>query len=331
MTTSEQAKSTPLWLSMEEKFLGLDAQGLSGGNLEAAIQRVAGELDEAGYNVSRHGGNMLQLRWAMTDMSSVGRPMMKDVGDAVSALTLEDVATPFAATDKLIQDIGEAWPKIRASKCRVEIVRIVEETRLNLLIAKAKEMSPQGGIPDGTGDEGIRYLLGEKVEHEVIISSMEITQEKLGEVIAAIKAEKAEIARVETLLGAVEGKSDEERVKHLLENNVAETLILEMAKVDQSAIDSAKKAMEEALKEKQRLAEEEAARKKKEAEGPSLDDIPNDQMIDYIDSIREILEFSDQEKEIRVMCEQSAIPKALVDIAVSDPDKLDELEKAAEG
>jgi hypothetical protein len=37
------------------------------------------------------------------------------------------------------------------------------------------------------------------------------------------------------------------------------------------------------------------------------------------------------EKEIRVMCEQSSIPKALVDIAVSDPDKLDELEKAAEG
>lgn len=45
----------------------------------------------------------------------------------------------------------------------------------------------------------------------------------------------------------------------------------------------------------------------------------------------EIMEFSDVEKEIRTMCEQSAIPKALVDIAVSDPDKLDELEKKAEG
>jgi hypothetical protein len=33
---------------MEEKFLGLDAKGLSGGNLEAAIQKVAGELDDAG-------------------------------------------------------------------------------------------------------------------------------------------------------------------------------------------------------------------------------------------------------------------------------------------
>ena len=89
--------------------------------------------------------------------------------------------------------------------------------------------------------------------------------------------------------------------------------------------------MEEELKEKQRLAEEEAARKKAEAEGPALEDIPSDQMIEYIDSIREIMEFSDVEKEIRVMCEQSSIPKALVDIAVSDPGKLDELEKQAQG
>jgi hypothetical protein len=62
-----------------------------------------------------------------------------------------------------------------------------------------------------------------------------------------------------------------------------------------------------------------------------MDDISSEDMLDYIESIREIMEFSDQEKEIRVMCDQSAIPKALVDIAVSDPDKLDELEKKAEG
>ena len=31
------------------------------------------------------------------------------------------------------------------------------------------------------------------------------------------------------------------------------------------------------------------------------------------------------------MCRQSSIPKALVDIADSDPDKLDELEKEAGG
>ena len=55
------------------------------------------------------------------------------------------------------------------------------------------------------------------------------------------------------------------------------------------------------------------------------------QEVAYIESIREILEFSDVEDEIRTMCEQSSIPKSLVDVAVSDPDKLDELEEAAEG
>ncbi|MGD8258971.1 MAG: hypothetical protein PVH56_15495, partial [Desulfobacterales bacterium] len=77
--------------------------------------------------------------------------------------------------------------------------------------------------------------------------------------------------------------------------------------------------------------EEAAARKKEEAAGPPLEEIPPDEMLEHIEAIREIMEFSDQEKEIRVMCEQSSIPKALVDIAVSDPDKLDELEKEAEG
>jgi len=104
-----------------------------------------------------------------------------------------------------------------------------------------------------------------------------------------------------------------------------------MAKVDQDAIDGAKQAMEAELKEKQRMEEEAAARKKEEAAGPSLEAIPPDEMLEHIESIREIMEFSDQEKEIRVMCEQSAIPKSLVDIAVSEPDRLDELEKEAEG
>jgi hypothetical protein len=136
---------------------------------------------------------------------------------------------------------------------------------------------------------------------------------------------------VATLLEVVEGKSDEEKVKHLLANNVSEKLIIEMAQVDQDAIDGAKQAMEAELKEKQRLEEEAAARKKAEAAGPALEDIPPEEMLDHIEAIREIMEFSDQEKEIRVMCEQSAIPKALVDIAVSEPDRLDELEKEAEG
>ena len=202
------------------------------------------------------------------------------------------------------------------------MIQIVEKAKLDLLISNAKD------LPD---DEGIRFLIGEQVAPEVITSSLEIAEEKLAQVNTAMEEERAERARVVTLLEAVEGKSDEEKVKHLFENDVAEELIIEMAQVDQGAIDGAKKAMEAELKEKQRLEEEAAAKKAAEAAGPSLDDIAPEEMLDHIESIREIMEFSEEEKEIRVMCEQSSIPQALVDIAVSEPDKLDELEKKAEG
>jgi hypothetical protein len=146
-----------------------------------------------------------------------------------------------------------------------------------------------------------------------------------------MEKERAARARVATLLEAVAGKSNEEKVKHLFANNVSEKLMIEMAKVDQGAINGVKQAMEEELKEKQRLEEEAAARKKEEAAGPPLEEIPPDEMLEHIGAIREIMEFSDKEKEIRVMCEQSSIPKCLVDIAVSEPERLDELEKEAEG
>ena len=89
--------------------------------------------------------------------------------------------------------------------------------------------------------------------------------------------------------------------------------------------------MEEELAEQKKREEELAAKKAAEAAGPALGDISPDDMLEYIEGIREILEFSDVEKDIRTMCEQSSIPEALVDIAISDPDKLDEMEKEAEG
>jgi len=322
MTTSDVFEKAPLWLLIEENILSLGSQELSGGNVEPAIQKIAGELDNAGYNVSRHGGNLLQVRWAVEKARQAGSPLLKDFNAKVDAFTLDDVADPFVATSKLLDDLGATWPELRIPDRRADVVRIVEKTKLNLVIDKAKAMS---------GDEGVRMLLEEEVAEEDIVSGLEITQEKLEEVKDLIKKERAERARVEGLLEKVADKSDEEKVRHLFDNDVAEALIIEIAGVDQGAIDAAKKAMEEELKEKQRLAEEEAARKKKEAEGPSLDDISPDDMAYFIDSIREIMEFSEEEKEIRVMCEQSSIPKALVDIAVSDPDKLDELEKNAQG
>ena len=322
MATSDAKKKKPLWLMMEEKILDLDSPDVSGASLEATIQRIAGELDSAGCNVSRHGGNLMQLRWAVDKMRKVGKPMLKDLNAAIAAFTLEDVIDPYAATTKLLDDIRSTWPELRDPARRPEVIGAVEQAKLNLLIAKAK------GLP---GDEGIRLLIGDGIDSATITGSLEITDEKLAEVKATIKKELAERERVTTLLDKVADKSDQEKVKHLFDNNVAEALIIEMMKVDQGTIDAVKKAMEEEMKEKQRLAEEEAARKKAEAEGPSLEDLSSDDMLAYIESIREIMEFSDVEKEIRTMCEQSSIPKSLVDIAVSEPDKLDELEKKAQG
>jgi hypothetical protein len=322
MTTSDTAEKRPLWLLIEENILELDSQDLSGENLEASIQRIAGQLDNAGYNVSHHGGNMLQLRWAMNETHKVGRPLMKDFNTAIAALTLEDVADPYLATDKLIGDIGKTWPKLKRSERRSDVIRIVEKIKLDLLITKAKD------LPE---DEGIRLLIEEQIAPEVITNALDITAEKLEQVNTEMEKERKERARVATLLEAVEGKSNEEKVKHLFANNVSEKLIIETAKVDQDVINGVKQAMEAELKEKQRLEEEAAALKKEAAAGPSLEEIPPDEMLEHIEAIREIMEFSDKEKEIRVMCEQSSIPKCLVDIAVSEPDRLDELEKEAEG
>ncbi len=322
MATNDATEKKPLWLLIEENIFALDSQDLSDNNQEASIQRLAVELDNTGYNVSRHGGNMIELRRAVKDTINAGRPLMKDFNTALAALTLEDVADPYSATNKLLGDIGRTWPKLRSSECRPVVIDFVEKTKLNLLIAKAK------GLPD---DDGIRLLIEEKVAPGVISAAFEITDEKLKQVNADMEKERAERARVTGLLKAVDGKPAEEKVKHLLENTVSEELIIEMAKVDQGVIDSVKQAMEDELKEKQRLAEEEAARKKEAAAGPALEDIPSEEMLDYIESIREIMEFSDKEKEIRVMCDQSSIPKSLVDIAVLEPDKFDELEKEAEG
>lgn len=322
MAEKEEVKQNPLWLAIEEKLLELDPQALAGQNLEADIKRVAAELDSAGYKVSKYAGGMIELRSALDDMRQVGRPLLKDLNDALGSCTLDDMDDPYQVAERLITNIGKTWPKLKQSERRAEVIRMVQETRLDLLVAKAKALP---------GDGGIRLLIEEKIAPELIIGRMEITQDKLDQVNAEIARERAERTRVGGLLAVVEGKSDEERIKHLINNNVAEPLIMEMAQVDTAAMGRAKQAMEAELKEKQRLEEEAAARRKAEAEGPALENIPADQMLEYIASIREIMEFSDQEKEIRAMCEQSSIPKTLMDIAVSEPAKLDELEQKAQG
>jgi hypothetical protein len=263
---------------------------------------------------------MLQLRWAVDARADVGRPFMNDFEKAIEGLTLDDVVNPLKATVDLVREIGEAWPRLKDSERQPDVLAIVEQTKLDLMVAKANGFD---------GDLGIRYLIGEDVPHETIVERLDITQEKLDEVIAAIAAEEAAKAKVAALLGAVEGQSDIDKAKHLITNDIPEAEIVAYGGLTPEAIDGAKEAMAAEIAEKKRLAAEEAARKKAEAEGPALDDIEDDDMVEFIESIQEILEFSEEEDEIRQMCEQSSIPKALVDIAVSDPDKLEEmLEKA---
>lgn len=321
MTTNGARKKKSLWLLIEGKLLEVKSQELAEANREQTIQRIAGELDGAGYNVSRHAGHMIQLRDAIDATMAVGRPLRQDLDAAVGALTLDDVADAGRATAQLIQQVGATWPKLRLSERRQDIRRLVEKARLDLLVARARELG---------GEAGVRYLIGENVAADVITTALEIGDDEYDRVKAAMAAELAERQRVTKLLESVAGQADDARIKHLIENEVADELIAELAGVGPDAIAGVRQAMEEELKEKQRLAEEEAARKAAEAAGPALDAIPADEMLEYIESIREILEFSDQEDEIRTMCGQSSIPQSLVDLAVSEPDKLDDLEAKAE-
>jgi hypothetical protein len=321
MTTQSSADKRPLWLLIEDNILGLNPDDLSSGNLEQTIRRTASALDQAGINVSKNAGNMLQLRAAVGARVKVGRPMLEDFNGAIAALKLEDVIDPHSAVVTIITNVGESWPKLKEFERKKDVLAIVRKTKFDLLVARANELG---------GEQGIRFLIENGVALDVIPEVMGVSQEEVARVNAAVEAERAERARVIKLIEKAEDKTDEDKVKHLINNDVADELILELAGVDQATIAAVRISMEEELKEKQRLAEEEAARKKAEADGPPLEDIPPDQMLEYIESIREILEFSDMEKEIRAMCEQSSIPKCLIDVAVSDAGKLDELESQAE-
>ncbi len=256
MTANDTAQNRPLWLSIEDRILGINAGDLSAGNLEKSIQNVAVDLDGAGFNVSTNAGHMLQLRSAFNDRVEAGRPLMEDFNGAVGALALDDVIDPYQATVTLINKVGEAWPRLKESGRRPDVRRIVDSARLDLLIVRARELG---------GEQGIRFLIEEDVASGVIIEALGIADDEFGRVNAAVEAERAERVRVAGLIHEVEDKSDEEKVKHLISGNVTDELILELGGFDQGLIGIVRQSMEEEIKENQRLAEEEAARKKAEA------------------------------------------------------------------
>ncbi len=316
------ASDVPLWVAMEQRIAGLGAGDLESDRREAAIRRLAKELDETGHTVSTHAGNMLQLRWAVEARAKVGRPLLEDFDAAVAALTLDDLECTGVATIALVRKVGEAWPRLKELDRRPDILAIVEKRKLDLVVARAKEMA---------GDQGVRFLIARKVPRATVVETLGIGEARYDEVVAAIEAERAEKARVEKLLGEVADRDPVARARHLITNDVADLDIIALAGLDQATIDDARQAMVAELEEKRRLAEEAEAAKKLAAEGPALDAIPPAEMLDYIAQIREIMEFSDVEAEIRTMCQQSSIPKSLVDAVAGNPGKLDELEQAAQG
>jgi hypothetical protein len=320
MTRDYGLEKEPLWLAIERQISMIGSGDLA--NDEAAVQGAAKALDDGGLNVSGTAGHMMALRGAIDKRVSVGRPLLEDLDKVLDALTLDDVASPYVAASNTITKLEGDWPELRDSDRRSHILQMVEKTKLDLLVAKAQEVG---------GDGGIRLLIEEDVAAAVIIERLETAQADYDRVMAAVEAERAERERVVQLIKDAAGKSEADVVKHLITNDVAEELIIELAGVEQASLQNVKQAMEAELAEKQRLAEEAAAAKAAAAAGPALEDIPADEMLEHIEAVREILEFSSEEKEIRVMCEQSSVPQALVDIAVSEPDRLDELAAKAEG
>jgi hypothetical protein len=320
--TSAATQTQPLWLSIEAQIAELGSSDFEGNATEGTVHKLADTLDGEGFNVSRHAANMLTLRRAVDERARVGRPMITDYTSAIDALQLEDLVNPVQATITLAHRVGDDWPEFLDLDRRGDLRVIVDAKRLDLMIAKANEIG---------GDQGVRYLMENEIPEETIMERMGIDEAQLEKVKADLAAEIAEIARVEGLLKEVEGQSDDAKAKFLINKDVADESIISIAELGQDAIDLAKKAMVEEMAEKARLAAEAEAAKKAAAEGPKLEDIPADEMAEHIEAIREIMEFSDDADEIRTMCEQSNLPKELVEIAVTDAAKFDELEAAAEG
>jgi len=241
MATNAAPENKPLWLSMEGMILELADQDLAADSKESTIQRLARDLDAAGYNVSHHAGNILQLRAACEERVTAGRPLLADFNGAVSALQLEDVADTSIAAAKLALEVGEAFPLLKGLERRRDVQRIIEQTRLDLLIAKAKELG---------GESGVRYLITAELEIEVTTEALGISRDDYDQVDAKMAAERAERERVTGLLETVAEKPEAEKVKHLIDNDVAEELIIELAGIDRTAIDDVKQAMEDELAEK---------------------------------------------------------------------------------
>ena len=93
----------PLWILIEKQIQGYSDEDFSEANRLEAARKIAEELDQTGYNVSKSGGNWLRLRAALDARDRVGRQFMQDFEQAVSALGLNDIDDTYAAAMKIIR------------------------------------------------------------------------------------------------------------------------------------------------------------------------------------------------------------------------------------
>jgi len=120
----------PLWMLIEKQIQKYTDEDFSEANSLETSRKIADELDKTGYNVSKHGGNWLQLKAAVKARNRVGRPFMQDFNQAVSALGLDDIKDTYATAMNIIADLGRDWPSFLASKHRADVEEMVEASFL---------------------------------------------------------------------------------------------------------------------------------------------------------------------------------------------------------
>ena len=81
----------PLWILIERQIQKFTDEDFSEANSLQTARKIAAELDETGYNVSKSGGNWMRLKAAVKARNRVGRPFIQDFNEAVSALGLDDI------------------------------------------------------------------------------------------------------------------------------------------------------------------------------------------------------------------------------------------------
>ena len=185
----------PLWMLIEKQIQKYTDEDFSEANSLETSRKIAEELDKTGYNVSKHGGNWLQLKAAVKARNRVGRPFMQDFDQAVSALGLDDIKDTYATAMKIIRDLSRDWPSFLDSKHRADVDEIVGNKKIELMIARAKELS---------GEPGIRYLISESFEPQAIMEALGVSEEEYKGVKSKVDKELAEKARVQELFAAVE-------------------------------------------------------------------------------------------------------------------------------